>query len=260
MVAHNNQSINRLETSSNQLLQRLIDVTTSYLSAQLAKQKRNDFKPRNDDLSFARVNTEPCVACCETLERFRDAALENLGGKNLEVLLTEVGVVFHSLLLEHLKKFPVNPTGGLMLAKDIKSYQDVINSFGIAALRERFDFLRQLGNVFLVRPETIKSYISENQLGRIDINLLKPYLALRSDWTQFEKAFNEAEGLTDENSGSSEGRGLRERFGRLSVMMKDLENVKLSDNIPVGVPSIPTSINIPTSITNSFTLTRTFSG
>jgi hypothetical protein len=147
-----------------------------------------------------------------------------------------------------------------LLDRDIKSYQDVINSFSIVALRERFDFLRQLGNVFLVRPETIKSYISENQLGRIDINLLKPYLALRSDWTQFEKAFNEAEGLTDENSSSSEGRGFKERFGRLSVMMKDLENVKLSDNIPVGMPSIPTSINIPTSITNSFTITRTFSG
>ena len=75
-------------------------VTTSFLLAQLAKQKRNDFKPRNDDLSFARVNTEPCVACCETLERFRDAALENLSGKNLEVLLTEVGVVFHRSALD----------------------------------------------------------------------------------------------------------------------------------------------------------------
>ncbi|KIL70208.1 hypothetical protein M378DRAFT_117200 [Amanita muscaria Koide BX008] len=261
MVSYNNQSINRLETTTNQLLQRLIDVIIVYLSAQLTKQKRNDFKPRNDDLSFARVNTEPCVACCETLEKVRDVTQENLSGKNLEAFLTEIGVAFHSLLLEHLRKFPVNPTGGLMLAKDIKSYQDVINSFGIVALRERFEFIRQLGNVFLVRPETIKSYISENQLGRIDINLLKPYLALRSDWGQFEKAFNEGGGLTDVHASPSEGRGLKERFGRLSVMMKDLEHIRLADNIPMGIPSIPTSINIPTSITNSFTLTaRTFSG
>jgi hypothetical protein len=67
----------------------------SWLSSQLAKQKRNDFKPRNDDLSFARVNTEPCVACCETLEKVRDAAKQNLSGKNLEVFLTEIGVAFH---------------------------------------------------------------------------------------------------------------------------------------------------------------------
>ena len=67
----------------------------SWLSSHLAKQKKNDFKPRNDDLSFARVNTEPCVACCETLERVRDAAKLSLSGKNLEVFLTEVGVSFH---------------------------------------------------------------------------------------------------------------------------------------------------------------------
>lgn len=68
----------------------------SWLSVQLTKQKRNDFKPRNDDLSFARVNTEPCVACCDTLEKVRDAAKENLSGKNLEVFLTEIGVAFHA--------------------------------------------------------------------------------------------------------------------------------------------------------------------
>ena len=141
-----------------------------------------------------------------------------------------------------------------MISRDIKTYQDVINSFGIPALRERFEFLRQLGNVFLVRPETIKSYISENHLGRIDISLLKPYLALRSDWAQFEKGFNEAEGLIDENSGNSEGRGFRGRFGRLSVMMKDLEGLRLSDGITMGIPTIPTSI------TSNFTLTsRSFS-
>lgn len=51
------------------------------------------------------------------LEKVRDAAKQNLSGKNLEVFLTEIGVAFHSLLLEHLRKFPVSATGGLMLAK-----------------------------------------------------------------------------------------------------------------------------------------------
>ena len=68
------------------------------MSTQLAKQKKTDFKPRNDDLSFARVNTEPCVACCEVLERIRDAAKQNLSGKNLECFLTELGVAFHGFV------------------------------------------------------------------------------------------------------------------------------------------------------------------
>jgi hypothetical protein len=73
----------------------LAKAVVSWLATQLAKQKKNDFKPRNDDLSFARVNTEPCVICCETLEKVRDAAQQSLGGKNLEVFLTEIGVAFH---------------------------------------------------------------------------------------------------------------------------------------------------------------------
>lgn len=67
----------------------------SWISTQLAKQKKTDFKPRNDDLSFARVNTEPCMACCDILEKARDAAKKSLSGKNLEVFLTEIGVSFH---------------------------------------------------------------------------------------------------------------------------------------------------------------------
>jgi len=239
MVVFNNQAVSRLEGGANMLSQRITDSIVSWLSSHLAKQKKNDFKPRNDDLSFARVNTEPCVACCETLERVRDAAKLSLSGKNLEVFLTEVGVSFHSLLLEHLRKFPVSDTGGLMLAKDIKSYQDTIATFGIPALFERFEFIRQLGNIFLVRPEILKTYITENYLGRVDVNLLKPYVALRSDWGQFEKGFNDSVDGT-----AVTGKGLKDRFGRLSGMMKELEGLKL-EGFKLGeglvMPSIPSS-------------------
>ncbi|KAJ6628866.1 exocyst complex protein [Mycena sp. CBHHK59/15] len=252
MAVFNNQAVSRLEGGANVLTQRITDSIISWLSLQLAKQKKNDFKPRNDDLSFARVNTEPCVACCETLERVRDAAKLSLSGKNLEVFLTEVGVSFHSLLLEHLRKFPVNDTGGLMLAKDIKSYQDTIATFGIPALHERFEFIRQLGNIFLVRPEILKSYITEDYLGRIDSSLLKPYLALRSDWGQFEKGFNDADGAEDVGAGR---RGLKDRFGRLSVMMKELEGLKLEGlKLSEGLvmPSIPSSFTGGFSISTRF--------
>jgi hypothetical protein len=83
-------------------------------------------------MSFARNNTEPCTLSYEFLETVRDSTREGLSGKNAEVFLTEVGVSFHTyvsilrmtmpmltsrLLLDHYKKFPVNPTGGLMLTK-----------------------------------------------------------------------------------------------------------------------------------------------
>ena len=139
-------------------------------------------------------------------------------------------------MLDHLKKFPVSATGGLMLAKDLKSYQDTIDTFSIPSLHERFEFIRQLGNVFLVKPDILKSYITEGYLGRIDANLLRPYLAQRSDWGQAEKGFNDA---GDGGAGAQEadGKGMRDRFGmgRLSMIMKDLEPLREQ----ISMPSMP---------------------
>lgn len=132
--------------------------------------------------------------------------------------------------------------------RDLKSYQDAVSSFGIPALHERFEFIRQLGNVFLVRPEILKSYITEGYLGRIDSILLKPYLSLRSDWGQFEKGFD-SEALPE-----VQGPGLRDRFARLSVMMKDLEGLKV-DGLSMGTLAMPT---IPSGLTGTFS--RQFGG
>jgi len=243
MMIFNNQTMSKVESAVNALEQKVLDGVISWLGAQLLKQKKADFKPKDDDISFARVNTEPCINCCEILDKVRDAAKENLSGENLDNFLTEVGVTFHSMLLEHLKKFPVNATGGLMLAKDLKSYQDTIASFGMPVLDERFEFIRQLGNVFLVRPEVLKSYITEDTLGKIDSRLLRPYLAQRSDWGQFGydsvapgQPATESTDFGSANEG--EVKKLRERLGmgKLSNMMKELETLKTyAANASVGI-------------------------
>ncbi|KAG9097375.1 Exocyst complex component 5 [Ceratobasidium sp. 370] len=230
MSIFNNHTISRVEGAANTLMQKIIDAVLAYLSFQLSKQKKNDFKPRNDDDSFARVNTEPCTACCEMLDKFRDAAKENISGKNLEYLLNEIGTSFHSQLLEHLRKFSVSATGGLMLAKDLKSYQDTISTYAIPALDERYEFLRQLGNIFLVPAQTLKSYVTESYLGRIDAQLLRPYLAQRSDWNEFERGYDGEEPAT----GTAEvpGGGLRERLGvsgRLAAVVRELDNLRTGD-------------------------------
>ena len=164
-----------------------------------------------------------------------------------------------SLLLDHLKKFPVSATGGLMLAKDLKSYQDVIDTFSIPSLHERFEFIRQLGNVFLVKPDILKSYITEGYLGRIDSALLRPYLAQRSDWGQAEKGFNDSNGMDD----GSDGKALKDRFGmgRLSMIMKDLEPLRdhippmNMPSLPMNMPSLPAGMSMP-----SLNMSSRFSG
>jgi exocyst complex component 5 len=123
--------------------------------------------------------------------------------------------------------------------RDLNSYQDVISTFDLPVLHERFEFIRQLGSVFIVRPDAIKSYITDNYLGRIDPILLRPYLIQRSDWSNIEKSFKIGFELGDE---AVEGKGLGERFGlgRLSVMMKEMEGLKLAENIPI--PTLPSGL------------------
>jgi hypothetical protein len=78
---------------------------------------------------------------------------------------------------------------------------------------------------------------------------LKPYLALRSDWGQFEKGFNDLDAAPSDIG--SAGTALKDRFGRLSVMMKELESLKME------------GISIPSSFTGGFSMsmsTRAFGG
>jgi len=104
-----------------------------------------------------------------------------------------------------------------------------------------------------VWPEILKSYITENSLGRIDVSLLKPYLTLRSDWGQFEQGFDNA---TDETPNSFGTSSIRDRFGRLSVTMRDLEGSKVVDGL-----SPFTMLTMPASFAGAFSIpVRSFSG
>lgn len=176
----------------------------SFLSGRLSTQKKNDFTPKNDELAFARINTDPCLTCVEAIEKIEQMARSGLGtGKNSDTFLTEIGVAFHGLLLEHLKKFTISAAGGIMLTKDLAMYQDAIGSFGIQALSDRFEMLRQLGNLFIVQPAVLKSYMRESHLSKIEERLIRPYLLRRADYSTHVRDMNEigsdGNGLTSTN-------------------------------------------------------------
>ncbi|KAJ1030975.1 hypothetical protein NDA18_002200 [Ustilago nuda] len=254
MMIFNNHNLLRVEGKCDALMQKIADNVVGFLSNRLATQKKNDFTPKNDDLAFARQNTEPCVACSEALERVQQAARANLSlstsrtvtsasgnvnirgspatrairgtasvdgsdgsgtrvswaygdalgdagandddddddeqhqrnnlSRNAEAFLTEIGVAFHGLLLEHLRRYTVSAAGGIMLTKDLAMYQDAIGTFGIPILSDRFEMLRQLGNLFIVQASVLKSYMREGHLAKIEVRLLRPYLLRRADYAK----------------------------------------------------------------------------
>ncbi|RUP46434.1 exocyst complex component Sec10-domain-containing protein [Jimgerdemannia flammicorona] len=130
------------------------------------------------------------------------------------------------MMLDHFRKFYVSASGGLLLSKDIAKYQETIQIFKLPSLNDRFEMLRQLGNVFLVRPEMIKIIISEGYLARLDHRALAPYLQMRTDYksAKIDQLVGVLEGGIEgdgDESSPGGGRNIRKGHKRLSAFMRD---------------------------------------
>ncbi len=109
-------------------------------------------------------------------------------GENLDWMLYQVGDELYHLLLEHLKRFTINYAGGMTLVKDLAMYQETIRHFRVAALAERYAFLRELGSIFIVKPEHLKSLLGDGLLGKVEASVLQPFVALRERWSKAQAA------------------------------------------------------------------------
>lgn len=89
----------------------------NHVTTLLNKQKKSDFKPKDDEVSLTTLQTPACQAVCGFLQKVHEIAKESLDGANLDGFLNEIGSGFRGLLLDHLKKYQVNQAGGIMLSK-----------------------------------------------------------------------------------------------------------------------------------------------
>lgn len=65
----------------------------------------------------------------------------------------------------------------------------------LKVLSERFELLRQLANIFMVRPAILLSIMREELLATLDFAAMKPFLMMREDWvsSKIEKELRDAE-------------------------------------------------------------------
>jgi hypothetical protein len=76
--------------------------------------------------------------------------------------------------------------GAIMLVKELTRYQEVFGGLNSPELEEKFDFLREIGNLFLVKLENVKSAVSEGMLGQEDPKEMLEYLRVREDWVDMK--------------------------------------------------------------------------
>ena len=85
-----------LERKVNVLLQRSIDGITFWLTEILSRQKKNDFRPKDEEGAMMSMGTTPCMQSIEFVTRIYRAASSSLQGKNFEAFLRRVGNSFHA--------------------------------------------------------------------------------------------------------------------------------------------------------------------
>lgn len=172
----------RINGKINAIIQRTIESVVSWISVILARQQKRDFKPREDEINLATMQTLTNQQAASFLKRVGHVAQQNLTGKNLDSFLIEIGLRVNYLLLDHFKKFSVNATGGLLLTKDISHYQKVIHEWNLSALDSRFKFLLEIGSLFVVNPEVLRKILNEGDLSKVRGQHLLPYLQCREDF------------------------------------------------------------------------------
>ncbi|KTW29304.1 hypothetical protein T552_01259 [Pneumocystis carinii B80] len=177
-----NSNILKIENKIDLIIQKCVDVILNWINVLLNKQKKNDFKPRDNDQRMENLSTEPCKLVVQFISKVYNIAYDNLIGLNLENFLVILGMSFLKLLLEHFKKFFVSPSGGLILTKDLTEYEKCIRAWGIPKLNEKFKLLHELGNIFIVRSDILESLLNQGILGRINLKYLIPYISKRTDY------------------------------------------------------------------------------
>jgi exocyst complex component 5 len=191
-------AVARMEDTINSIEQSTVDAVLNWTSRLLSAQQKFDFRPRLDQETDAmnRPQTATCADVCRFLTTFHAEAEKSLDGSNLNVLVLEVGVGVRSQLLEHFRKWQVSEVGGVVLARDMSRYVDLLKSWKIkdgattgAAATSGFEasleMLTELASLFVLKPEVLKERIrggTGGLLAGISKENLRAYLAKRDDY------------------------------------------------------------------------------
>lgn len=199
-----NTYLTRCEHKLNTIIQNAIDVCLARINLLLSKQKKKDYTFKSNEISNL-TNTPTCIEVCQFLSHIYDSLTESLDGKNLSIVLIEIGDGFRDLILDHYKKFNVSEAGGLVVSKDVQEYQIKLDEWSVPEVTEEFSVVHNVANLFTVqyvivffcfssldfgdkltiyffRPDSIQSLIRGSKLSQVKPYILREYLQRRLDY------------------------------------------------------------------------------
>ncbi|CAL9732769.1 exocyst complex component Sec10p [Monosporozyma unispora] len=180
IIEMTNINIKRCEMAINIIMAKLVTIIRNCFVNSLSKQTKKDFIPKTQDMIDQ--DTLPATETVNLLNIIYSQSSESLKTKNLNNFLTKVGSILYDLLLSHYSKFSVNSMGGIIVTKDIIGYLNVIEVWNIPSLLDKFSTLRELANLFTVKPDLLESLTAEGHLTDVDSSIINAYIANRQDF------------------------------------------------------------------------------
>eukprot|EP00049_Salpingoeca_infusionum_P006468 m.107323 g.107323 ORF g.107323 m.107323 type:complete len:783 (-) comp13322_c0_seq2:167-2515(-) len=172
-----------LEGYANEGLRVCIDSIFDHIKIMLKEQDKSTFRPQESDLgSFGVEFTAPCKNVTRFLTSQIQVMKMSLNGKNLSNALRQLGTFVVSALVDHIKQFTFTTFGGMLLSCDLSNYDECLRKLEDPFVNELLGLLKEIGQLFVVRPENLSKLISEGHLTVLDRAQIQAFLQCRSDY------------------------------------------------------------------------------
>lgn len=156
--------LEQLELKLDTGLDRSINAIVGWVKIYLQnEQRKTDFRPESD---VDTLNTPACLAVVQYVSMMITHIRDRLDEKNVESVLTELGVRFHRVIYEHLQQFQFNSAGAMCAICDMNAYRECAKTLKVSLVTNLFDTLHALCNLLLVKPENLKQVCTGDQLVR----------------------------------------------------------------------------------------------
>jgi hypothetical protein len=179
-------TLSTLEAKVSTILHETLDATVSWITKILAGQKKTDYRLRDEDLASAIESTPTCISIFNFLSKVAKLASMTLDGANLSSFLSEIAIALRQLLLEHLRKFVVSLTGGLVVSSDVTKYSELVRPWPLDDTTFKkeggMDILTEVANLFVISPEALRERLRPSaDGGKGEVAELKRFVERRED-------------------------------------------------------------------------------
>jgi len=149
----------------------------------LSKQKPTDYKPKEDSAALFDIKpSKECRSLCAFVSALYESAFAALDGKNLDKFATVLGFKLYTVVVAHLKKFSVSPTGATLLLRDIQEYQRCMRGFNVTAVSDEFDRLRTVATLFFSDVDNLPVVLDDVKVKAVERDQLHDFLKMRTDY------------------------------------------------------------------------------